>query len=54
MENRREFLEVPAAAALISNQVRGANDRVQMGIIGVGTRGRVLHEEQGRHVRRRG
>ena len=33
MENRREFLKVSAAAALVSNQVRGANVRAQMGII---------------------
>src|SRR5512137_1419063 len=43
MENRREFLRVSAAAALASNQVRGANDRVQMGIIGLGTRGNQVY-----------
>ena len=43
MENRREFLKVSAAAALVANQVRGANDRVQMGIIGLGTRGNQVY-----------
>lgn len=39
MENRRRFLQVSAAAAVVPRTVLGANDRVQMGVIGTGTRG---------------
>lgn len=39
METRRKFLQASAAAAAVSQTVRGANDRVQMGVIGTGTRG---------------
>ena len=39
MESRRSFLRTTAAAAVVSRTVRGANDRVQMGIIGAGERG---------------
>lgn len=39
METRRKFLQATAAAAVVSQTVRGANDRVQMGVIGTGTRG---------------
>jgi predicted dehydrogenase len=44
MENRREFLKVSAAAGIVSRTVLGANDRVQMGIIGTGTRGNQVWE----------
>jgi len=44
MENRREFLRVSAAAGIVSRTVLGANDRVQMGIIGTGTRGNQVWE----------
>ena len=43
MGSRREFLKVSAAAAAVSRSVLGANDRVQMGVIGVGTRGNQVH-----------
>ena len=43
MESRREFLKNSAAAAAVSRTVLGANDRVQMGIIGTGTRGNQVH-----------
>ena len=39
MENRRRFLQATAAAAVTSRSVLGANDRIQMGIIGTGWRG---------------
>ena len=39
MESRRSFLRTTAAAAVVSQTVRGANDRIQMGIIGTGERG---------------
>lgn len=39
MENRRTFLKTAAAVGTLSRSVLGANDRVQMGIIGTGTRG---------------
>jgi predicted dehydrogenase len=39
MESRRTFLKASAAAAVVSKTVLGANDRVQMGIIGPGWRG---------------
>src|ERR1035441_4418642 len=38
MENRRRFLQA-SAAAVTARSVLGANDRVQMAIIGTGTRG---------------
>lgn len=38
MEDRRTFLKI-MGATLVSPTVFGANDRVQMGVIGVGTRG---------------
>jgi len=44
IEDRRSFLKVSAAAAVVSRTVLGANDRVQMGVIGVGTRGNQVHE----------
>ncbi|MGD0499152.1 MAG: Gfo/Idh/MocA family oxidoreductase [Bryobacteraceae bacterium] len=39
MESRRQFLRTSAAAMAASKSVLGANDRVQLGVIGVGTRG---------------
>ena len=39
METRRKFLQTSTAAAVVSQTVRGANDRVQMGVIGTGSRG---------------
>jgi predicted dehydrogenase len=39
MENRRTFLKTALAAGTLSRSVLGANDRVQIGIIGTGTRG---------------
>ena len=45
MENRRRFLRTAAAAAVVSQTVRGANDRIQMGVIGTGGRGmQVFHD----------
>jgi predicted dehydrogenase len=41
MANRRDFLKASVAAATVSRSVLGANDRVQMGVIGCGTRGRM-------------
>ena len=38
MENRRRFLQA-SAAAVTARSILGANDRVQMAIIGTGTRG---------------
>ncbi|MGO9012885.1 MAG: Gfo/Idh/MocA family protein [Bryobacteraceae bacterium] len=38
MKSRRAFLQT-AAAAVVSRSVLGANDRIQMGIIGTGSRG---------------
>jgi predicted dehydrogenase len=43
MESRRTFLRTSCAAAVVSQTVRGANDRVQMGLIGTGTRGMRVH-----------
>ena len=40
MQSRRKFIQASAAAAAVSQTVRGANDRVQMGVIGYGMRGR--------------
>ena len=39
METRRKFLQASATAAVFSRSVLGANDRVQMAIIGTGNRG---------------
>jgi hypothetical protein len=38
MENRRTFLKMAATARALARPVVGANGRVQMGIIGTGTR----------------
>ena len=43
MEDRRTFLKV-MGATLASGTVFAANDRVQMGVIGVGTRGNQVHD----------
>lgn len=43
MEDRRTFLMV-SAAAVATRTVLGANDRVQMGIIGVGMRGNQVYQ----------
>jgi len=39
MANRRDFLKASLAAAAASRPVLGANDKIQMGLIGCGTRG---------------
>lgn len=44
MESRRNFLRVATTAAAVSRSVLGANDRVQMGVIGTGTRGNQVHD----------
>ena len=49
MEDRRTFLMMSAAAAT-SRTVLGANDRVQMGIIGLGMRGNPTARCAGRHA----
>ena len=43
MESRRSFLKASAAAAVVSRSVLGANDRIQMAIIGTGERGEQVH-----------
>jgi predicted dehydrogenase len=49
MENRRTFLKASAATAALSRSVLGANDRIQMGLIGCGTRGGMVSGFFGRH-----
>lgn len=44
MGSRREFLKISTAAAAVSRTVMGANDRVQMGVIGTGNRGNQVHD----------
>ncbi len=44
MESRRDFLKISTAAAAASRSVLGANDRVQMGVIGTGTRGNQVYD----------
>jgi FlaA1/EpsC-like NDP-sugar epimerase len=39
MESRRQFLQTSAGAMVASNTVLGANERIQLGVIGTGTRG---------------
>ncbi len=39
MESRRTFIKVSAAAAAVSQTIRGANDRIRIGIVGPGWRG---------------
>ncbi len=43
MNNRRDFLRASASAAVLSRNVLGANDRIQVALIGCGTRGEMLH-----------
>jgi hypothetical protein len=46
MENRRQFIKtmaMTAAVASTSRSVLGANDRIRMGVIGVGTRGTMVN-----------
>jgi predicted dehydrogenase len=43
MENRRGFLKASVAAAAVSRSILGANDRIQMAIIGTGERGGQVH-----------
>jgi predicted dehydrogenase len=42
--NRRAFARTAAAGALSYSRILGANDRVQMGFIGLGNRGDQVHE----------
>ena len=49
MENRRSFLKATAAAAVVSRSVLGANDRIQMAIIGTGERGAQVHRAFTQH-----
>ena len=49
MENRRKFLQAAAGAAVVSKSVLGANERIQMGLIGCGTRGNMDSGFLGRH-----
>ncbi len=44
MEDRRVFLKSLAATLAASRSVFGANDRVQMGVIGTGTRGNQVYQ----------
>ena len=44
MQTRRNFIHASAATAALSRSVLGANDRVQMAIIGTGSRGTLVHE----------
>jgi len=43
LDNRRKFLQATAAAAAFARPILGANDRVQMAIIGTGGRGTLVH-----------
>ena len=43
MENRREFLKSIAITAVVARKVLGANDRIRVGVIGTGTRGRMVN-----------
>lgn len=49
MEDRRKFLQAAAGAAVVSRSVLGANERIQMGLIGCGTRGNMDSGFFGRH-----
>lgn len=49
MENRRTFLKAAATTAAVARSVLGANDRVQLGLIGCGTRGTMDSGFFGRH-----
>ncbi len=48
MENRRKFLQA-AGGAMASRSLIGANDRIQIGLIGCGTRGKMVSGFFGRH-----
>lgn len=49
MESRRRFIQTSAAAALASGSVLGANERIQVGLIGNGRRGAQLRNSFARH-----
>lgn len=49
MESRRRFLKISAGAAMASGTVLGANDRVQVGLIGFGRRAGQLRNSFARH-----
>jgi len=49
MENRRRFLQTTVAGALAAGKVLGANDRIQVGLIGAGRRGGQLRNSFARH-----
>ena len=49
METRRRFLKASAAAAVVSRSVLGANDRIQMAIIGTGMRGNQVYGSFSQH-----
>jgi len=44
MEDRRTFIKILAAGLAVPRSVLGANDRVQMGVIGTGTRGNQVYQ----------
>ena len=44
MEDRRTFIKILAAGLAAPRSVLGANDRVQMGVIGTGTRGNQVYQ----------
>ncbi len=50
MESRRRFLQAAAGAAAVSGSALGANDRVQMAIIGTGARGNQVYGGFSRHT----
>jgi predicted dehydrogenase len=41
-ENRRQFVKLAAATSLSTARILGANDRIRVGVIGTGGRGRLL------------
>jgi predicted dehydrogenase len=43
MDSRRDFLKAAAVAAVGTQRVLGANEKVRMGVIGVGTRGTMVN-----------
>ncbi len=44
MEDRRTFIKILTASLAVPRSVLGANDRVQMGVIGTGTRGNQVYQ----------
>lgn len=42
MENRRDFLKMLALATAVPRTILGANEKVRVGVIGTGTRGRMV------------